>query len=403
MENDLLDTERSSRLVEHIERLERRGHNVLDALRKAMFAPTDTKTLEIRFPIARAATMVGKSQESIRRYEQDGKLSPPRLNARGQREGYTLEEVNKMRALFKSSPSRKDTDPPIILAVQNFKGGVGKSTLTCHLSQSLALRGYRVAIIDCDSQASTTTLFGFNPDHDIQEEETLLPYFSHGQRKDLRYAVKRTSWPNIDLIPANLDLYNAEYEAAAKMKGNAATLDKLAIGVRELATSYDIVLLDPPPALGMVSLSVIRAANALLIPTPPSTVDFASTAHFLTMLRENAILMDERLGETEYHFIKVIATKLDETKSAQRDIMKMMSKAFESDLLQTPMLASAEIDNASVEMRTVYEIQSATETHKRCRANIERITDQVEFLMQSAWPSYESKLRAAGLALGDRQ
>jgi chromosome partitioning protein len=64
-------------------------------------------------------------------------------------------------------------------------------------------------------------VFGFNPDLDIEDEETLLPFFRHGATPDLSYAVRKTSWPGIDLIAANLGLYQAEYEAAARLRGNA--------------------------------------------------------------------------------------------------------------------------------------------------------------------------------------
>ncbi len=52
--------------------------------------------------------------------------------------------------------------------------GVGKSTMVCHLAQFLALKGYRVCVIDCDSQASTTSVFGLNPDIDVDEEEEIV-------------------------------------------------------------------------------------------------------------------------------------------------------------------------------------------------------------------------------------
>src|SRR3546814_2123268 len=65
--------------------------------------------------------------------------------------------LNDMRGTFGTRPWRAPSDPVSVLAVQNFKGGVGKSTTAVHLAQNLAIRGYRVLLIDCDSQASATT------------------------------------------------------------------------------------------------------------------------------------------------------------------------------------------------------------------------------------------------------
>ncbi len=386
-------------LLDAMAALNDRADAVIRKLRATVFAPGSEKLLDLRFSVTKAAEMVGRTPEAIRQAEADGRLPQPKLTPTGRREGYNLDEINQMRDLFNTRPGRKPNDPPVILAVQNFKGGVGKSTLACHIAQYLALQGYRVAVIDCDSQASATTIFGFNPDIDIDDEQTLLPFFRHGGEPDLRYAVRRTPWAGIDLIPANLGLYQAEYEAAARLRGNANALDRLRIGVEDLATDYDVILLDPPPALGMISLAVLRAANALLIPTPPSTVDFGSTAHFLRMIVETLeLLQDHGLGARGYHFLKVIATKVDEAKSAHIQIREMMKSVFGSDMLNASLLDSAEIDNANVQLRTVYEVAGATKTHERCRNNLDRVNGEIEFLIRAAWPSHRTALRRLGVA-----
>ncbi len=176
-------------------------------------------------------------------------------------------------------------DPLSIIAVQNFKGGVGKSTVSVHLAQYLAMRGYRVCLIDCDSQGSATMMMGHVPDLDINEEDTLYPFIRNAEMSSLAYAVRETHWDRLWLIPANLRLYSAEYELAARIaRSDQRLLNRLAEGIASIAEHFDVVILDPPPALGTISLSVMRAANALLIPVPPTVVDFTSTTSFLAML-----------------------------------------------------------------------------------------------------------------------
>ncbi|MFZ3005749.1 MAG: AAA family ATPase [Phenylobacterium sp.] len=385
-------------LLDAMTALSDRARDVIARLRATVFAPGSEKVVELRFTITKAAEMVGRTSEAIRQAEADGRLPAPRLGASKRREGYSLAEINHMRDVFGTRPRRGAEDPPIVLAVQNFKGGVGKSTLTCHVAQYLALKGYRVAVIDCDSQASTTTIFGFNPDIDIDDEQTLLPFFRHGGEPDLKYGLRATAWPGIDLIPANLGLYQAEYEAAARLRGNADALDRLRRGVESMADEYDVVLLDPPPALGMLSLAVLRAANALLIPTPPSTVDFASTAHFLRMIVETLEVMQSHLGARGYHFLRVVATKVDEGKSAHTQIRDMMEAVFGADMLSASLLDSAEIDNANVQLRTVYELTGPpTKTYERCRNNLDRLNGEIELLIRKAWPSHRPDLRRLGL------
>ena len=242
---------------------------VIERLRDRVFAPGGTKELALRFGVKKAAEMTGRSEKAIREAEADGRLpAPDRDPATRRRTGYTLAEVNEMRRVFATLPHRADHEDALVLAVQSFKGGVGKTALTCHLAQYLALKGYRVAVIDCDSQASATALFGLNPDHDVDEEEgTLYPFFRHGGPVSLDYALRPTYWPGIQLIPANLGLYDAEYEFAARLvRESGQVLDRLRTGIDTIRDQFDVILMDPPPALGMISLSVLRAADALLDP-----------------------------------------------------------------------------------------------------------------------------------------
>jgi chromosome partitioning protein len=385
-------------LLDALTNLTNRADYVITRLRETVFAPGVEKVVDTRFPISKAAEMVGRTPEAIRQAEAEGRLPAPRMTESGRREGYSLAEVNAMRDLFGTRPRRAEGDPPIVLAVQNFKGGVGKSTLTCHIAQYLALKGYRVAIIDCDSQASSTTVFGFNPDIDIDDDHTLLPFFWHGGEATLDYAIRPTAWAGIDLTPANLGLYQAESEAAARMKGRPELLDRLRNGIAGIADQYDVVLLDPPPALGMISLAVLRAANALLIPTPPSTVDFASTAHFLRMIVDTVGLLDQYgLAKNGYEFLRVVATKVDEGKSAHIQIREMMAAVFGSDMLSNSLLDSAEIDNANVQLRTVYEVAGGGRVHERCRNNLDRLNSEIEILIRKAWPSHRAELRRLGV------
>ena len=155
--------------------------------------------------------MVGHDRTTLARAEAEIGLPPPARNPENNRRvGYTLEQIQAFRKHFGKLPWRDPaTDQPIIVACQNFKGGVGKSTTCVNLAHYLALKGYRVLVVDTDSQATTTSMFGYVPDAEIDEDATILPYLS-GYQKTLDYAVRTTYWPNIDLIPACLALYEAE-------------------------------------------------------------------------------------------------------------------------------------------------------------------------------------------------
>ena len=385
--------------LEQIRHLQLSARNILDRLRERVFAPDSVKELTIRFGVEKAAEMVGRSSQAIRAAESDGRLPAPPTDDKGRRSGYSLAQVNHMRDVFGTRPGRAPTDEPVILAAQNFKGGVAKSTIVCHLAQNLALKGYRICVIDCDSQASTTTWFGFNPDLDVSEDDTLYPYLMHGGEPTLQYAVRETYWDGISLIPANLSLYNAEYAFAAKLRGDALMLERLRHGVATISDQFDVVLMDPPPALGMISLSVLSAANALVIPVPPAQVDFASTVTFLTMLVDVLETLEQHQMVREFKFARVLASKVNENKSTHAVILRMMRDLFGTQMLEAGMVDSAEIDNAAAQLQTVYELEgpiTSRQTHNRCRAFLDAVCGELELLIRKTWPSHSATLRQEG-------
>ena len=354
-----------------------------------------------RFSISRTAELVGRTSPSIRDAEKDGRLPNVPRTQSGRRVGYTLAEVNVMRTVFGTEPKRADSDPLAIIAVQNFKGGVGKSTISVHLAQYLAMRGYRVCLIDCDSQGSATMMMGHVPDLDINEEDTLYPFIRNAEISSLAYALRETHWDRLLLIPANLRLYSAEYELAARIaRSDQRLLNRLAEGITSIAEHFDVVILDPPPALGTISLSVMRAANALLIPVPPTVVDFTSTTSFLAMLYESIGVLEDRGFPINLRWIRFLATRADEQKSMQRELLQIMRNLFGENMLRAVLRDSAEIDNASARMMSVYELEqpvTSRETYLRCLTYLNAVNAEIETQFRLTWPSHAERLRAEGV------
>ncbi len=354
-----------------------------------------------RFSITRTAELVGRTGAAIRDAEKDGRLPTVERTASGLRIGYTLPELNQMRAVFGTRPWRSAEDPISIIAVQNFKGGVGKSTISSHLAQYLAIKGYRVCLVDCDSQGSSTTMFGYVPDLDIAEEDTLYPFIRNAEMSSLAYAVRATNWDGLYLVPANLKLYSAEYELAARVaRADKALLNRLAEGIASIEGHFDVVILDPPPALGTISLSVMRAANALLVPIPPTVVDFTSTTTFLAMLYETMGVLEEQGLPVDLTWLRMLATRADEQKSMQRELLGVMRNLFGDLLLRTVLKDSAEIDNASARLMTVYELEgpvTSRETYQRCLTYLNAVNAEVETLIRLTWPSHAERLRGEGV------
>ena len=379
--------------AERIAEMAQAGERMIERLRRQAFLPESRKSVTIRFGIAEAANLLGCSTNRIRMAEDDGRLPPAPPTGNGRRPGYSIADLLNMREVLGASPARSPLDNPAIIAVQNFKGGVGKSTVTTHLAHYFAVQGYRVLVVDCDSQATTTTLFGFNPHFNITREQTLYPYLSiDPTQTDLYYAVQKTPWPNVDLIPSNLELFDVEYELAASGADGGSILAsrfrKLKQGLNDLARNYDVVILDPPPALGTISLAVMQAANALIVPLAATTPDFCSTVQFLSMMDQVTSQLAQSGITVDYDFVRLLCSKFDANDPSQTMVQQIMGQTFGAALLSISILESAEISHASLRMMTVYELDKpigTPKTHKRCRSNLDEALGQIEALVRRGW------------------
>ena len=206
------------RAIDKLEDILASSENFLQRMHELGQDPHRNKRLKRLFSPSEAAEMVGRDRTTLGRAEADlGFQDMARNPTNNRRVGYTLDQIQAFRAHFGTLPWRDpETDAPIVVAIQNFKGGVGKSTTCVNFAHYLALKGYRVLVVDADSQATTTSMFGYVPDADIDAEQTVLPYLI-GEQSNLAYAVRPTYFPNIYLIPSCLALYEAEMQIVVQL------------------------------------------------------------------------------------------------------------------------------------------------------------------------------------------
>ncbi|MDF8333667.1 AAA family ATPase [Novosphingobium cyanobacteriorum] len=364
-----------------------------DRVKSVVFRPEDRKVLDVTFGPTAAAELVGRTPEALAKAEKEGRLAPPKQLGNGRRY-YTLEDLTQIRNALNIHPGKAADEDAVVVAVQNFKGGVGKSTITKHFADYLALRGFNVLVIDCDPQASTTTMFDIQPETLIDEERTLGNFLSpRSTFDDFSQAIHDTAWPTIKIVPSSLGLQDAEWDLTATLQegGQAVreSLQRLRIGIASVTKDFDVILLDPPPAMGFLGLNVMAAATGLLVPVPARQLDYLSTIHFMDTIAENIEILEAHGTPVDYGFIRVVCSTYTPSKPGEADMWKMMKATYANFLLSQPILASEEIKNATQAFRSIYESKPSAShaTYQRCRDNLNAVFDEVLQQVREQWPS----------------
>ncbi len=142
-----------------------------------------------------------------------------------------------------------------IIAVANQKGGVGKTTTSVNLSACLGVLEKKILLIDADPQANATSSFGIN---DIESGT----YECLEHQKNAIECIQKSSSPNVDVMPAQLDLVAAELELVDKDSREFMLKEAL----KEVKNNYDYIIIDCAPSLGLITINALTAADSVIVP-----------------------------------------------------------------------------------------------------------------------------------------
>ena len=253
-----------------------------------------------------------------------------------------------------------------ILGVYNIKGGVGKTATAVNVAHLAAQSGLRTLIWDLDPQAAATFYLRVKPK--VKGSGKLI----RGKR-DLDDVLKGSDFVNLDLLPSDFSYRNMDLMLGENKKP-ALQLLKL---LRPLATQYDLVVLDCPPSISLVSENIFRAADALLLPTIPTTLSLRTMEQLLDFMEGH------KLQTPVYAFYSMV----DRRKRLHQDVIATPGDP-RCTVLRTVIPYATEVERMGLERRPVTDYAPRSAAGRAYQALWDEVCEQVGGL--NARPAFVS-------------
>lgn len=228
-----------------------------------------------------------------------------------------------------------------VIAIANQKGGVGKSTTAINLGAYLALEGKRVLLIDLDPQSNATSGLGVNPGMDGKQIYDVLV-----NEERLEEVIVHTSTSGLDLAPSSLRLAGAEVELVSLLSRES----RLKNSLEPVRGDYDLVLIDCPPSLGLLTVNALAAADEVLIPIQCEYYALEGLVLLLRTIEKIKVYLnpDLRIGG-------ILLTMHDNRTNISRQVVEEVRRQYPEETFRTVIPRSVRLAEAPSYGKPIYQ------------------------------------------------